>query len=110
MLIVRAILAGLIAISVAMVPAAAGVYISTKPVEMSMAGHANTPCSTPNDCKDSIACAVKCFNFVGAIFPATVPLTHIVDAVPPSFVDAALHEYVRSPPTHPPPGLKAFRS
>jgi hypothetical protein len=78
MLIVRAIVAALIAISVAMVPAAAGAYISTKPVEMSMAGHANTPCCTPDDCKDSIACAVKCFNFVGAVFPATVPLTHVL--------------------------------
>jgi len=87
----RTILAALIAISVAMVPAMGGAAVSTKPVEMSMSDNADMPCCTPDDCKGSITCALKCFNFVGAIFSATVSLPHLVDAAPPSFVDSELH-------------------
>ena len=65
----RTILAALIAISVAMVPATGGAAISTKPVEMSMADQADMPCCPPDDCKGSIACALKCFNFVATMFP-----------------------------------------
>jgi hypothetical protein len=100
---VRTILAAMIAMSVAMVPAMGGAAVSTKPVEMAMSDNADMPCCTPDDCKGSITCALKCFNFVGAIFPATVSLPHLVDAAPPSFVDGELHGHVRSPPTHPPP-------
>ena len=98
----RTILAALIAISVALVPATGGAAISTKPVEMSMADQADMPCCPPDDCKGSIACALKCFNFVAAMFPAAVALSHIVDGLPPSFADDTLYGYV-SPPTHPPP-------
>jgi hypothetical protein len=99
---VRSILAALIAISFAIVPATGGAAVSTKPVEMSMPDHSDMPCCTPDDCKGSITCALKCFNFVGAIFPATVLPPHLVDAAP-SFVDGELHGHLRSPPTHPPP-------
>src|SRR6476661_4610071 len=98
----RTILATLIAISVAMVPATGGAAISTKPVEMSMADQADMPCCPPDDCKGSIACALKCFNFVATIFPATTPLPHGADGPPQSFAGGKLHGYV-SPPTHPPP-------
>lgn len=98
----RTILATLIAISVAMVPATGGAAISTKPVEMSMADQADTPCCPPDDCKGSIACALKCFNFVATIFPATTLLPHGADGPPQSFAGGTLHGYV-SPPTHPPP-------
>ena len=110
MLVVRTVLAALIAISVAMLPAAGGAVASTNPIEMSMADHADMPCCAPDDCKGSIACAFKCFNFVGITFPAMVWLPYAVDAAPPSFVDGILREHVRSPPTHPPPGLMVFRS
>lgn len=98
----RTILAVVIAISVAMVPAAGGVAIPTKPVEMSMADQADMPCCASDDCKGSIACAFKCFNFVAATFPATIPLSHIVDGPPAFFADGTLHGHV-SPPAHPPP-------
>jgi hypothetical protein len=101
---VRTILAALIAISVAMVPAMGGAAVSTKPVEMSMSDNADMPCCTPDDCKGSIACVVKCLNFVGAVLPAMViAVPNLVDAAPPSFVDSALRGHVISPPTHPPP-------
>jgi hypothetical protein len=102
MLMVRTILVALIAISVAMVPFTGGAAASAKPVEMSMANQADTPCCPPDDCKGSIACAFKCFNFVAAMFPAANPLPCIVDGPPHSFADDTLHGYV-SPPTHPPP-------
>ena len=98
----RTILATLIAISVAMVPATGGAAISTKPVEMSMADQADMPCCPPDDCKGSIACALKCFNFVATIFPATTLLPHGADGPPQSFAGGTLHGYV-SPPTYPPP-------
>jgi hypothetical protein len=98
----RTILAALIAISVAMVPTTGGAAISAKPVEMSMADQADMQCCPPDDCKGSIACAFKCFNFVAAMFPAANPLPHIVDGPPQSFADSTLHGHI-SPPTHPPP-------
>jgi hypothetical protein len=110
MISIRAILAGLISISVAILPATGQIAISTQPVEMSMLDQADMPCSTPDDCKGSIACAFKCFNYVAATFPAMLSLPYIVEAAPPSFVGGILREHVRSPPTHPPPGLAIFRS
>ena len=98
----RTILAALIAISVVMVPITGGAAISAKPVEMSMADQADMRCCPPDDCKGSIACAFKCFNFVAAMFPVATPLPHIVDGPPQSFAGGTLHGYV-SPPTHPPP-------
>jgi hypothetical protein len=98
----RVILAGLIASSIAMVPATGGAAIPTEPVEMSMANQANMPCCAPDDCKGSIACTFKCFNFIAATFPALIALSHFVDVPPPSFAGGTLHGFV-SPPTHPPP-------
>ena len=103
MVAARTIMAALIAISVAMVPVVGGAAASTKPVEMSMADQADMPCCAPDDCKGSIACALKCFNFVAAMFLAALSLSHFVDGAPPAFVDDTLRGHVRSPPTHPPP-------
>jgi hypothetical protein len=109
MLIVRTVLAALIAISVAMVPATGGAAISTKSVEMSMPDNADMPCcpccNDQDSSKSSIACALKCVNFVGAVFPAmVVAQPYLVDAAPPSFVNDALRGHASRPPTHPPPG------
>jgi hypothetical protein len=98
----RTILAVLIAVSVASVPANSGAAISIKPAEMAMVDQADMPCCPPDDCKGSIACALKCFNFVAAMFPVATPLLHIVGGLPQSFADGTLRGYV-SPPTHPPP-------
>jgi hypothetical protein len=85
-----------------MVPAIGGAAISIKPVEMSMADQADTPCCPPDDCKGSIACAFKCFSFVAAMFPAAIPLPHFIDGPPQSFSAGILYGHV-TPPTHPPP-------
>jgi hypothetical protein len=99
----RAILAALIAISVATAPATGGAAMSIKPAEMSMADQADMLCCPPpDDGKVSVACAVKCLNFVAAMFPAANPLPDTVDGPPQSFAEGTLDGYV-SPPTHPPP-------
>jgi|SRR5665213_885327 len=105
---VRPILAALIAISVAIVPATGGAAVSTNPVEMSMPDNAEMPCcpgfNDQDSSKSSVACALKCINFVGAVLPAMViPQPGLVDAAPPSFVVGVLREHMSSPPTHPPP-------
>ena len=101
-------MAALVAISVATVPATGEAAVSTKPVEMSMPDNADMPCCPGCDDQDSskgsVACALKCINFVGAILPAmVVPHPYLVDAAPLSSVNHALHGHASSPSTHPPP-------
>lgn len=110
MLTVRIILVALIAISIALVPIAGGAVVSIESIEMSVPDQADMPCCAPDDCKASMACAVKCFNFIGVVIPAMVLLPTVVTAAPPFFAQGALHEHVRSPPTHPPPDLTALRT
>jgi hypothetical protein len=104
MLVARTILAVLIAISIAVVPATGGMVRSAKPVEMSMANLADMPCCpAPGDSKGSLACGFNCcLNFVVAMFPPTIVLAHIADGVTATPVDAELRGHV-SPPAHPPP-------
>ena len=107
MTVVRVFLAALVAISVAVVPAAGIPAVSTKPVEMSMPDNADMPCcpccNEQDHSKSSGACALKCLNFVGVVLPAmAVTQPYLVVAARPSFMNDALHEYVIGPPTHPP--------
>jgi hypothetical protein len=107
MTVVRVFLAALVAISVAVVPAAGIPVVSTAPVEMSMPDNADMPCcpccNEQDHSKSSGACALKCLNFVGVVLPAmAVAQPYLVDAARPSFMNDALHEYVIGPPTHPP--------
>jgi hypothetical protein len=107
MKVVHTILAALIAISVVALPAAEGSDISTKPAQISMSGHAGVPCcpccDTRRDYKSPTSCAIKCISVFGAILPASVSLPQISDAVPLFSLIDTLREYVRRPPTHPPP-------
>jgi hypothetical protein len=82
----RTILALLIALSVAMLPAAGGAGVGTKlpePADMSMAEdmhdccpHKADPCDKAvDDCGTMATCALKCFSFAGAsssiiVFPS----------------------------------------
>ena len=104
MSVARTILAVLIAIAVAMGPAASGgasVFVTS--AGMSMADQTDMPCCPPSDdCKGSVACAFKCLNFVAVTFPAAVALATIADAMPSVSTGENLHGYL-SPPTHPPP-------
>jgi hypothetical protein len=103
MLVARTILAVLIAISIAVVPATGGAVFSANPAEMSMGNQADMPCCpAPDDSKGSVACAFKCLSFVAAMFPAPVVLSPVVEVSPQSLRLGALHGHV-SPPAHPPP-------
>jgi hypothetical protein len=104
MLIARVFAAVLIAVSIAVLPAAGAAAILISHVEMtiSQGPDAPPPCASHN-CKDSIACALKCFNFVAA-GPGPMPFpAYALDGAIPVCATAALHAYVSSPPTHPPP-------
>ena len=100
---IRALLTVLIAISVGIAPVSGGVDVPTTPIEMSMVDQADMPCCPPpDDGKASVTCAFKCLNFVAAMFPAAIPLSHIIDGPPQFFSDGTLYGHV-TPPTHPPP-------
>ena len=103
MALVRTVLAVVIALGVATVPANSGPVVSTSTAAMSMADEADMPCCPPSDeHKDSTACAFKCLTFVAAMFPTVVGLAHIIGGVPPSLADVTLQGH-KIPPTHPPP-------
>ena len=103
----RLILAALIALSLALAPATGEATISTNPVDMTMAANADMPCcpccGDHDNFKNSVGCALKCINFVGALFPAAiVTRLCLVEAAPPSFVNERLSGRATRPPTHPP--------
>ena len=100
---VRVILAALVSISLAMVPAVGGVDL-TKSTTMAVTDQADMPCcNSSDDCKTPAACTLKCFNFIGAIAAPMVPLPCVLEKTQISFVPDALREHLNSPPTRPPP-------
>ncbi len=107
MVVVRAILTVLIAISVVMLPAAGEPTVSPAPVEMAMADQADMTCCPCCDAQDNVkstACALKCLTLAGAVLPAmSVTPRYLTDGTLLSFTDDTLHGLVRQPPTHPSP-------
>lgn len=107
MALIRTILAAFIAISIAILPATGAVIALSSADQTAMADQADMPCCPCCDSQADLkltACALKCIGVVGAVFPATVitPL-YLVDGLPLPFVDDPLHEFLKAPPTHPPP-------
>lgn len=107
MALIRTILAALIAISVAVLPATGEAIALPSGDHLAMANQADMPCcpccnNSQADLKLT-ACALKCISIAGAVFPATTiaPL-YLLDDVPLQLVDDALHEFLKAPPTHPP--------
>ena len=107
MALIRTILAALIAISVAVLPAAGQAMVSPLATQTMTADRADTPCcpccNTQAELKLT-TCALKCLGVVGAVFlaPVITPL-YVVDGVRLPFVDDVLREFLKAPPTHPPP-------
>jgi hypothetical protein len=99
----RTLLLILLALSLAALPAAGAAPVAAKSIEMSMPDGADMPCCNADQCKDSIACALKCFSCLGAIFEAVVSPRPTADTALRSFAAGALHPHLSSPPTHPPP-------
>jgi hypothetical protein len=103
----RALLAALIAISVAALPAIAEVIVLRSPDQAMMADQAEMPCcpscDTQGDFK-ATACVLKCLALASAVLPAmpaTLPFLAEASLLAPA--EHALHRLVRAPPTHPPP-------
>src|SRR5215472_3423310 len=107
----RTILAMLIALSLALLPAAAGAAFTLKAqdaTEMSAAEPMHdccppkaNPCDkTTDDCGSMAACAMKCFGYSGDASPLVYLPTH-ADAVP-LFESGDFHSQTGSPPFRPP--------
>lgn len=107
MAIVRAFLAAMISLSVALIPATAGSLMSAKPIEVTMVGQMDVPCcpccDAQDDFKSSAACAIKCISYFPATLPAIISLPHVIKVALPSIADDNLRGHESSPPTHPPP-------
>jgi hypothetical protein len=112
MAIGRTILAGLIAVSVALLPAAAGAAFKAPPVssmEMPASqpmddgcpGHANSGDKGTGDCTSMAACAINCFNFTG-VDPSVLPVPPLQTVIGPVPADEILASQPANPPFRPP--------
>jgi hypothetical protein len=107
----RTILALLIVLSVAMLPASLGAGISLNSTDMTdmsamqdmdCCPHQANPCDKGmTDCGSMAACALKCFSFSGGSF-STVVFPEILASVAPSFERRLFRSQISSPPFRPP--------
>ena len=103
MVVARIILVAVIAVSVAMVPVVGGVAVLSQSMQASMSDHGGMSCNkATDDCKNFAGCALKCFNFPGAIDSELVLIPRAL-AIEPSFIEKAARPHPGSPPTRPPP-------
>jgi hypothetical protein len=105
--VIRTLLTALIAISVAFLPATGEAIVSPAADQAVMVNQSDMPCCPCCNSQDDLkltSCALKCLTLVGGVFPAMVitPL-YLTDGDAVDFVDEALHEFLKAPPTHPPP-------
>jgi hypothetical protein len=103
----RFIFAILLAVSVALVPAAGVAAVTSHAMQASMPGRCAESCSMSCDkacagCKNTAACALKCFNFSGAIYSAEILAPSGALFVRP-FVEKSACPYDSTLPTRPPP-------
>jgi|SRR6516165_5012940 hypothetical protein len=107
MALIRTILAALIAISVAAVPATTEAIVAPSLAEVMLTDQADMPCCPPSDAQGNFkatACVLKCAALAGTIVPATaLVLPRMANGSWLSLVDNTLRELLRAPPTHPPP-------
>jgi hypothetical protein len=108
MRILRTIVALLIALSVAMLPAAGGIAATAQSVDMSMSASMDDcersvmPCHKPmDDCQLMAACALKCFNFSGMTYSVMLFPIALADMTP-SFSADPFRGQTSSPPFRPP--------
>lgn len=103
----RTIVAALIAISVALLPAAGMVILLAPPDQAVMIDQADMPCcpccDTQND-HESTICALTCMSVTAFVVPVTgvASPSDIGNRSPQSFAAEALQEFLKAPPTHPP--------
>jgi hypothetical protein len=118
----RTILALLLALSVAILPAAAGAGVSPKSPEtadmsstdmsgtdmsatdmsaMDCCPHKTNPCDQADDCATMAACALKCFSFAGTPWSVIVFPSSFAKLAAP-FADKSFPSQTGSPPFRPP--------
>lgn len=107
MALLRTIMAALIAISVAVLPATGEAFISPSSAEVTMTDQADMPCcpccKTQDESKVT-ACVLNCAVLAGAILPAMIGATpRAAEKFRRSLVNETSDGLVRAPPTHPPP-------
>src|ERR1700739_248960 len=100
----RAILAALIAISIAFLPGTGGASASSKPVEASSSDSADMPCCPSCDTQaDYKSCVLNCAASASAVLRApTIAPLYITEVSLRELAEDALHTHVIAP-THPPP-------
>jgi hypothetical protein len=101
----RAIIAILVALSVAMLPATAGFATASTSAGAAMTDcchHHGMPCNNAVDDGQTMAtCALHCFNYVGPNFSG-FELVSVVAKTKPSFASRLVRSHTASPPFHPP--------
>jgi hypothetical protein len=107
MTLVRTILAALIALSVAVLPATGTAIVVPSDLQAGMTDQPDMPCCPYGNAQDAsklAACALKCISLVGVFFPSTavMPL-YSIGGAPARVAEHPLHEFSQPPPTHPPP-------
>lgn len=114
--IARTILAAVIAVSVAVMPAAAGAvaaagasrdaFVGTADSAMPVdCAHHNSPADRgskgADDCGSLAACAVKCFNYVGSVVPG-IATTPKASRLLPVVAVGCVASNIAAPPFRPP--------
>jgi hypothetical protein len=101
---IRVILAVLISVAVAVIPAAAGgaAAAENSVVHVAMNDAADMPCdkAAPGDCKNVAICVLKCFNYAGCELAAVLP--DFAAPIERDFIQPAIISHIESPPTRPP--------
>jgi hypothetical protein len=102
----RIILAFVIALSVAMLPAAAGTGVAVKSAEMSDMPAMDHDCCPPKadpcaNCTSMAACALKCFGFSDTAY-SIVAFPSIPASLDPPFESNSFRSQIGSPPFRPP--------
>jgi hypothetical protein len=93
----RALLAALIAVSVAALPAIAEVIVLPSPDQVMMADQAEMPCCPSCDTRGdfkAIACVLKCVALAGAVLPAMPAALLFLTEGSPLASPASLHDRV----------------
>jgi hypothetical protein len=115
--IVRTILAAVISVSVAVMPAAAGAMSVAKSIQNGVsdvapsatmpddcdhhASPAHRGSKAPDDCASMAACAAKCFNYTGTVLPS-IALAPTASRLQPMAAAGFVVSKIDSPPFRPP--------
>jgi hypothetical protein len=107
MVVIRTIVATLIAVSVAVLPAAGMGILPEQPDQAVMLDQADMPCCPrcdPQNDRGSMVCDLTCTGVVAFVVPVSAVALPAYggDRSPRSFAAELLREFLKAPPTHPP--------